>query len=334
MASHNLILNHYKRINEKNYLILTNDLNSTVIILDFDDRAIIKKVHFNRSGNNRIGKGEMSSYLKNFDSLYVFCSYSFFLSDTCGNIKYTTDLYSYYYTNKNQSITAITYFHPPMPPVFDKNFLYVGAYPDLASNNLEDIKRWPVIYKVDLKNNSYSLLYHLPKLYTRKLYGQLLVTSYYCYNQRNKFVFSFPADKNIYETSLNDSVTSYYGKSNLLASEVESASKKEISTGEEASKFYLAHDCYGPIFYDPYRKRYLRIAERGITKEQLINKQWHKEHSIIIFDEHFKIIGESIINKYVNLNTLFFTPEGIFARLDGLNGDENKLWFVKLEYNR
>lgn len=329
-----LILNHYKRINGKNYLIFTNDLNSTVIIVDFNDKSIIKKIHFKRSGNNRIGKGEMSGYLKNFDSLYIFSSYKFFLSDTCGNIQYTTDLWSYYYSNKNQSITAITYFHPPMPPVFEKNYLYIGAYPDLASNNLQDLKKWPVIYKIDMQKNSYSLLYHLPKLYTKKLYGQLLVTSYYCYNQHNKFVFSFPADKNIYETSLNDSVTSYYGKSKFLAKEIESASKNEISNGEDASKFYFLHDCYGPIFYDPYKKRYLRIAEKGITKEQLKTKQWYKEHSLIIFDEHFKIIGESLINKYVNLKTLFFTPDGIFARLEGLKNEENKLCFVKLEYNK
>lgn len=329
LSAVNLRLNSSNKINESTYLSFSDAVRPLVVILDFETRKIESKILFNQNGHNNIGKGEVSAFVKSKDSIFVTCDYRLFITDKQGSINSEINLLSAYYQNPNPTITAIPYFTPGMPPVFKSNKFFMAAFPDLSSANFEDLKKWPAIYSINLNKNSYQLKHHLSPIYWRKLYGGMFAISYYCFNE--SFLFSFPADKYIYKTNLADTVIGFSGKSKFLPDEISAATKMEISNAEKATKFYLSRDSYGPIYHDPYRNRYLRVAERALSNEQIIKKQWQKEKSLIIFDEHLQIIGETTIDKNVNLKTIFFTSEGIFARLDSKN--EDNLYFVHLQYN-
>ena len=95
---------------------------------------------------------------------------------------------------------------------------------------------------------------------------------------------------------------------------------------------YLLRDSYGPIYFDPYAKRYLRVARSSISKADVDAKIRIKKQHLIIFDDQFKIIGESPVNDSMYLHMVFFTKEGnIYARTNAK--DEYALHFVRLVYN-
>jgi hypothetical protein len=176
-----------------------------------------------------------------------------------------------------------------------------------------------------------DLHYSLPVIYKKGLYGRRFLQYSYCYNDKNNFVFSFPADSNIYESNLTDYHISYPGKSRFQQGSIEPVSRKSLEN-DEGGKEYTFRDSYGPIYFDPYKKRYLRIAKQKVSKEAYVAKTTSRKSSIIVFDEHFKIIGEFICSDDYLLDTIFFTPDGgMYARINPK--DESALHFVRLAWS-
>lgn len=319
---------NYRELKGKRYISFADQISHTIIIYDFDTLTQYWKIHVPAidPDGNKIVKTE--AWFLNFDSIFVSSYFKLYRMDSTGKILTTIDL-----SNK-QPVFASTSLQNPTPAIFLNQDLCLPAYPYLYYSKPDDLKRWPVLCNIHLRTGEYDLLFHLPRLYHTNLYGLIFLQSFYCYNDQRKFVFSFPVDPDIYVYSPADSgyAYSYSGKSQFLQNPVEPVPARELQSGEEIYKSFLVRPSYGPIYYDSFHKRYLRVAEKPISRKQLNTKQWNKEHSLIIFDEHFKIIGESIIDKNINLNTLFITKEGIFVRMDAFKKDENNLYFVRLEY--
>jgi hypothetical protein len=175
------------------------------------------------------------------------------------------------------------------------------------------------------------LYYHLPELYQNNLYGFNFLNYNYCYNNHGRFVFSFPADTNIYETDLAGCHVAYYAKSRFHSGNITPVSKEELQGNDAGYKQYKLRDSYGPVYFDPFRKRYLRLAKQKISAADYTNKKLERKESVIVFNENFKIIGELEITDDFAFSTLFFTSNGdMYARVKP--GDEYALHFVRLEY--
>jgi hypothetical protein len=181
-----------------------------------------------------------------------------------------------------------------------------------------------------MQKGSKELYYQLPEIYQENLYGYSFLDYSYCHNDRGNFVFSFAADTNIYETNLKDYHVAYYGKSRFQAGPIKPVTKEDLRR-DDSYKLYALRDSYGPIFYDPYKKRYLRQAKQKITEADFLAKNTSKKRTVIIFNEQFKIIGESETDDQFSFSSIFFTESGgIYARVNP--GDEHALHFARLVY--
>lgn len=265
-----------------------------------------------------------SVYIINFDSIIVGNKATVYLFDSSGRKKRGINFL-------DDPKFAWGFVANSSPPVIKENLLYVGVRPNVDPTSKRALRNWKTMYGFDLKKKEAQLYYNLPELYKKNLFGYHFLNYNYCYNNRGNFVFSFAADSIIYETNLADYHAAYLGKSKLQHGVIQPANKEIVSDDKEVYHQYLLKDSYGPIYFDPCAKRYLRIARSRISKADYDAKKWKKEHRIIIFDEQFRIIGESPIDRNIAAYTLFFTKDGsIYARTN--LKDEYAIHYVKLAY--
>ena len=322
--------NTYNKIKSFNYFVhkdrsfmsFYDHRTESVAIYDFHSLQPVKKIRLKKSLKDRRFY-KTSVYTQNFDSIYVTNLDTLYLLDSSGRIKQNIPFLG--------DIEAMAFFETPVPVVKQNNIIYMGVRAFVKETSLSDIRAWKVLCGFNLESKTPKLHYQLPAVYRKGLYGRRFLEYSYCYNDKGHFVFSFSADTNIYETNLTDYHVGFYAKSRLQNSAIEPVSKKALEN-DEGGKEYTLRDSYGPIYYDPYKKRYLRIARQKVSKTVYESKNFQRTNSLIVLDEHFKIIGEFLFNNDFSLNTIFFTPNGdIYARVN--EKDENALHFVRLAWS-
>jgi hypothetical protein len=168
-------------------------------------------------------------------------------------------------------------------------------------------------------------------MYQYSLYGDHFLDYNFCLNNKENFVFSFPADTNIYESNLSDYHVAYYAKSLFQQKPITPLTIADLKEDEIKFKQYKIREAYGSIFFDPFKKRYLRLAKQKIDEADYDAKNRDRKQSIIIFDENFRIIAESEVPTNLAFNTLIFSSTGsMYIRVN--SSDENALHFARLAY--
>lgn len=319
----------YNKIKSFNYFISKNGtahiafydrLSESVSIYDFATRKLIKKMSLEKIIKARRFY-KTSVYVKNYDSMFITNLDKLYLLDSAGRIKFV---------NTFNSIESMAFYENPLPVIIKGNKTLMGVRPFVKEKSISAVREWRIIAAFDLEKDECDLHYSLPVVYRKGLYGRRFLEYSYCYNDRNNFVFSFPADSNIYETNLTDYHIAYSGRSKFQSGAIEPVSRKALEN-DEGGKEYTLRDSYGPIYFDPYMKRYLRIAKQKVSREAYAAKTGSRKTSIIVFDRHLKIIGEFICNNDFMPDTIFFTAEGsIYARINPK--DESALHFVQLAW--
>jgi hypothetical protein len=315
----------------KSFSLLTKGGNE--LISFYDERTVSLNVYDLRSHRkvSRLSikdalKGhspyKTSAYMLGPDNIFVNNNKTFYQLDGAGNIKTQIRFVS-------DPPLAWATFKSNIPAVFKDGCLYASVRPYMNDKSVKALKEWKVLYEFNLKERKASLKYHLPEFLQKNLYGNHLLDHSYCINDRGYFVFSFPADSAIYETNLKDYHVAYSGKSIVQQAVIQPMAKNELD--EDGNKKYAIRHSYGSIYYDPVKRRYLRVAKKGMSELDYKNKK-EKEQRVVIFDENLKIVGESVIDDSINLKSLFITREGaIYARI--MPKDEYSLHFVRLVYN-
>jgi hypothetical protein len=295
--------------------------SKSINIYNFLSENLVNRIPL-RKWVNSSKLDKASVYIKNFDSIFVTTNKALYLLDSTGAVKKRIDF--------PNDPDKLGYFSNTTPAVINGNLLYIGIKPFIDEKSLKAHKEWRVLYGIDIQHGSKKRYYSLPDIYQKNLYGYAFLEYSYCFNARGHFVFSFAADTNIYETDLNDYHIAYYGKSRFQNASILPVTKEDLRR-EDSFKFYSLRDSYGPIFFDPYKKRYLREAKQKKGEAEYLANTSGKKRSIIIFNEDFKIIGESEINGDFSLSSVFFTPDGrIYTRVK--ISDEHALHFVRLAY--
>lgn len=320
--------NSYNEIKSFNYFIhngkafisFLDGRAQAVNIYDFSTRQRIKKIKLKRwLGDQPLYKTTV--FVRNFDSIFVTNQTALYLFDSTGNLKNSIDFEKMKYV----------FFDNTHPIAFRDNMLYMGIRPYMSETSFSELRRWRLLYEIDLQHTKKHLSYSLPEIYHKNLYGYNFLDYSYCYNDKGNFVFSFPADTNIYETNLNDLHIAYYGKSRLQREDILPVSEEAIKSDKAYREFRL-RDSYGSIYYDPIKKRYLRLARQKISETEFQEKTGVKKQSVIIFDEHFMVIGEPVLADDLSFSSLFFTGNGqMYVRVN--SRDEYALHFVRLAYS-
>ena len=304
----------------KEYISFYDRLSESVTIYEFSTRVLIKKLQLKKIIKGKLYK--TSAYVHSYDSILVTNFDKLYLLDSSGKIHRSATL-----TN----IEAMAFFETPVPAIIKENKVFTGVRPYVNERSMSDIKDWKVLCAFDMDKDACKGYYSLPEVYRKDFYGSRFMEYGYCYNDKGNFVFSFPADSNIYETNLKEYNTAYNGKSKFQTGPIEPVGKQALDRHEGRKEFAL-RDSYGPIYYDPHTKRYLRIAKQKVSKEALASKTAKRTFTIIVFDEHFKIIGEFEHRGTYLLDTIFSAADGnMYARV--FKSDEKAIHFVRLVWD-
>lgn len=320
---------NYNNIGSFNYfiekgkeLISFYDRNSkSLLVYDFNSQKQLLRIPLKKWFTGERFK-KVSTYVVNFDSIFVLTDKRLFLVDSSSLVKKSIELFN----DPKQKVMCDN----ETPAVLLGNMLYMGVEPAMSEFSLKEHQQWKVVCGFNLTNSQKELFYELPPIYKKDLYGYPFMDYCYCINDRGNFVFSFPADTNIYETNFKDIHNAYLGKSLYQTETIKPVPKAQLESNDSYKQYYLRQS-YGSMFYDPYNKRYLRLAKQKINEADFMAKDRTRNRTLIIFDEQFKIIGESPLVEKYEPKSIFFTPHGMFARFH--YSDETAIHLLRLNYS-
>lgn len=325
----NLDEHTYRRIQALNlfndhssvYMSFYDRGSKSLNIYDFYSAKLIKRVAlYTWIKSGKLDKA--SVFVKNFDSIYVTTLSSLYLFDSAGIVKGKIE--------SPEDISKRPYVTSTSPVVFRNGLIYMCIKPTISDKSLRPQREWRTLYEIDMNKKKKTPYYPLPEIYQNNLLGYAFVDYGYCVNDKGNFVFSFAADPNLYETNLSDYHVAYFGRSKFQKGNIEPVSKEQLQK-EDGYKVYSLRDSYGEVLFDRYRKRYLRLARQRITEADFNAKKVRKKKSLIIFDENFKIIGETNLDNEISFSSMLFLDDGaIYTRTKF--EDEHALNFVRLVY--
>jgi hypothetical protein len=307
-------------VDKTEYISFYDEQSQSILIYNFTNQQFVKDI-----GLKNVLKGiqlyKTTAFVKNFDTILISNKNKLYLTDSDGNIKNTIE-----YVKKPAFAWAV--FKNSIPPVFKNKQVFVSIRPYVEETSYKALKSWRLIYGFDLVENKATLYYHYPKILSENLFGHRFLDYSYCYNDDGNFVFSFPPDTLIYETNLESLNLLHYGKSKFQKEDIKPLTKDDLNN-DKGYENYMLRDSYGAIYFDPRSKRYLRVLYRKLNKQDYAAKRRQKEQSILIFDEQFRILGETTVDNDILLNNMVVSQSGdLFARI--LPNDEYALHFIRL----
>jgi hypothetical protein len=320
--------NTYTEIKSFNYFVHKNTeyisfydrRSESVNIYNFRTQTLLKKLKLKKYFTWE-PLYKTSVYVINLDSIYITNQKSLYLFNSTGRGKKIVDFFD--------SGDAMAVFAHTTPALFTVSSIYMGIRPSGTDNSISTLKKWRAIYQFDMQHKHKTLYYALPDTYFKNQYEYAYRIYSYCLNDRGRFVFSFPADTNIYETNLSNYHAAFYGKSRFQTTGINSGSNPVALN--ESGRPHPLQDAYGSIFFDPYKKRYLRLAKSRTNRSDSSQAKTKRKQSVIVFNQELRIIGEYELKEGYAFDSIFFTRDGsIYARTN--LQDEYALHFVRLAY--
>lgn len=293
----------------------------SIHIYNFFNQSLLKTINLKQKLNGS-NLEKITVYVKSLDTIFVTTTSKLLVINSEGAVLKKIPFVKH---------LAWAAFDNTTPPVLHKNTLYSAVKPYVNESSLGAIRSWKTIYKFNLNAEDAKLSYHFPEVYHENLYGYHFFDYSYCFNGKAKFVFSFPADTNIYATNFLNVYSAYNGKSRFQKKPIVPLKKEDIKSGKSFEE-YLARDSYGPIYYDPYRKTYLRLFKQGSDSATAGQGKIKRKESIIFFDAYFQIVAECENEGGFHFDSMIFLKDGkVYARTKG--SDEYAINFIRLEYN-
>lgn len=266
-----------------------------------------------------------SVFVKNWDSIFIINKSTISLFDSSSSRKQKIEFPA-------DPANNAAMFDSNKQPVLIGSRLFAISRNRVDYLSINALRTWKVMYIFDLEKGKTQLHYHLPAIYQEHLYGSPFLEYNFCYNNRGKFVFSFPADTLLYETDLADYNHSYYARSAAHHDSILPVARRALEKDKQGLKEYAIRNSYRSVFYDPAPKYYLRLVKHKISPAAFEAKKRQRQ-TVLIFNDQFRIIGESDWPEGLDFDSLLFTPNGqLYARTN--SRDENTLYFVRFSYEK
>ncbi|NII29862.1 DUF4221 family protein [Pseudoflavitalea sp. X16] len=306
------------------YIAFYDKISGAVCIYNFRTGQLTTKIKLKHLLPYRGLSKKTTVYIKNADSIYVINKDMVYRFNRSLVLQ---DSISF----QPNPFPALASFRPEAPPFFHDGKLYLKASPILSAKKKKDYRKWKSLYELDFTSKHSMLLYAPPARYQDSLYGFFFFATSYCINDKNRLVFSYAADSNLYETDLAGYHMAYNGKSKFQQGDIP-AVREEERTAEDAMKTaFNKRDSYENIYFDPVQKRYLRVAEQRIQERDFLLGKKSKNKSLIFFDQELRIIGECNLAGNFSLSTLFFTADGqMYVRTRA--SDQYSIHLLRLAY--
>ncbi len=301
------------------YFTFINRYDNSIYFYNYETLKFARKIRYERQGSNGIRKSD-GYFIKNMDSIYVYNLAIIEIVHTNHKSKTLKRISLKGNGDKNTWFQNYPQYYPRTVTPFieaDGKLLFTGSYfNSLSESILENLK---FSAQIDLKSNNVVFNH----LYPEELYGfgsnwnGGLFTEVYpeLHPDGDKLIYSFPVSHDLYITEINSNrYEKVYAGSNF-AGTIYSINRKPQKTPDEVIlSHYIKHDFYSAIKYDKFRKVYYRFLLKKIPNATKRSKWKDKPIAIIIMDEDFKYLGETVIG---NMNDWHW--ENSFVTKEGLN---------------
>lgn len=311
--------------NDKNkeYLSFLNYYGNQILFYDLNSGQFLFKIDLDQEGPHGIVQPS-GCYVKDFDNIYV-SSYAYkglIKVDTTGQI-----IQRIPFGKTKEGYEVLPSYtpssHPYTAPLFVEGKMFITQP---AVNRFHPIEETPLSIAIDtIKSEyiestlSYSIL-NVDEMASKDLrFGRI-------FNNGN-FIYSFYASENLIIASGDHSSVQKIG----IPSKYINSSTEMQKMGENGPKSNLEVARYGDIIYDSYRKVYYRFAYPKTELEHEVN--WRgkavygrKKFSVIILNEDFEIIGETLFPESVYNSYVFFVhKDGLYISRDyQMNYDQSE----------
>jgi len=310
-------------VNGKLILTFMNSFDNSIYLYDFyDSRKFMKKIKFEKSGENSVKK--IGGYFfHSLDSLYVFdeLDFNLKLSDTSGrisnnkiNIASETQLKDPFYFLKYPAYPFTT---SNAIKKYKNTLLLTGIYPWAINDTMID--KFNITQKINLeKPTNKNFMHHYPtEIYGKGFYwGDPIFTNVYSTlsSDGKSLIYSFPVSHNLYVANIEDSSFSPIFAGSNTAKDFDIIDKKFSEKRINMHNYYLSNDFYANILFDGFKKIYYRFVLRHVENVDYNNSITDKKLGVILMDENFKYLGESTIGSLGEYHW-----ENAFVTEDGLN---------------
>ena len=317
----------------KEYLTFMSHMNNAILFYDLLTGEYLFKVEFEKEGPD--GVGIMHGYhIEDFNNIYI-TSHLMGLSkaDTSGTKK---QFIEYGETNNGHRVvpnfTSSSYIYAPAVIYDGKIFITQRPYQDLKAS------KTPVSVSIDTTTMAFEELpFRYPNIIPDEKRKETTISVHFSREFDGKqFIYSFHMDEKIYTTGIetNDEKIIYAPSKYIKNMDF----VKYADDREKVYKQLLETSYYYNILYDKYRKVYYRFAIIGseISKNPDysffdIYTNGFIAFSVIILDENFNIIGETLFPKYTYNPTIAFVHKnGLYisdSHILNPSFDENTLSF-------
>ena len=298
----------------KEYLTFLNIAFFEILFYDLNNTDFLFKIKLEREGPNGI-PGPGGFHIIDFDNIYVTCSMTPFLYkiDTTGVL---TQKIRYGLTESGyQIIPYDSWSFSYTPLVFIDSKLYLPQRPWQGN----PISKTPLCVVIDtLNQQNYALPCPFPQLIKDNEYSHVMsdVISFSRIFNGKQFVYSFFGDEDIYVIPVDhQEVFKYKAKSKYINRiKIETRS---FDNPYASAKYRYGAPFYGNLIHDPYRNLYYRFAHPEVELEDgpdymSLTVHGRKKFSIIILDENYNVIGETLFPEWV------YCPTVLFVHRDGL----------------
>lgn len=305
---HSLI---YEQSHNEDYFYMLNHNENIIYKYNYDTRKLENKMIFDYTGPKGV-KSIVSFNIINEDSIILINGQrEIIITDTSGTIKYKKSTLILGGSNE-ALIPDIIGTSATLPAIYHNSKLYVTGVL-IGSVNIH-----PII-EINPQKDTRRLLYHYPynKRYRKPENFKILMPGYFIYStynlDKNIFIYSFPGSDSLHVTNHEDIDTSYFAAStNVRNIDISLENKRAMNDVYEIA----TRNMYHSVFYDRFNKVYYRIVKLAIDEESAatmsVKELNMKKLSIMIFDENFKMIGETLID------SRDFSPSIAFVSKDGL----------------
>lgn len=335
-------LSLYTDENGREFLTFQNNVEPEILWYDLASQKYVKTIKLEKEGNNGVG---------------VFCGYQIYseneiyipemmqtvidVVNTRGEIirkiKYEKT------SSGKPTIPFISASFPYTPIYIINKKLYIPQTPNRAINNF--LTNSPVTLILDTINNSVSEFeVRFPQVISEEaMRGNTLgieIDYSMCYNGK-EFVYSFLLDEYISIVSLEGKILNKVKAKSRYLEKVYDEMKSPADISEQV-ELLCSIPMYGNLIYDEYRKLYYRFVypetELGNDNFMDIWQLGRSKFSVMILDEKFNVLGETLLPENTYASNLFFIREdGLYISTSFVknpNYNDDKLCFRRFDIIR
>jgi hypothetical protein len=297
-------------------LTFLNPYNNSIYFYDYDNKSFLQKITYEKEGPDAVYY-PTGYYIKNMDSIYIYLKslIAVVLTDSSGKVKEHIPL-------KNNDPYWPLYFpqyllYTAVPIVETQGQLILtGLSPFSIPDSL--IGKFRFSASIDLKTRDVKFAHTYPDaIYgnNSNWEGGLSTLVYPALSPSGKLIYSFPASHDLYLTGWDSDLYETVFAGSNVAGTIHSVDwdNPPQTPSELLYAYFAGEDIYTAILYDKWRKLYYRFMLQGIPGSTSSTGKEKKPVIIIMMDEQFNYLGETVIGtgEQWNWSNSFVTKEGL-----------------------